>query len=66
MALQATDATVLARLQQHSLMLNDLVRCVNRITQAVACAESRQDAWTADFLDVERHRQGTEAMSPRW
>ena len=66
MALQATDATVLAQLQQHSLMLNDLVRCVNRITQAVACAESRQDAWTADFLDVERHRQGTEAMSPRW
>ena len=70
MALQATDATVPAQLhseaRQHSLMLNDLVRCVNRMTQAVACAESRQDAWTGDFLDVERHRQGTEAMSPRW
>ena len=72
----ATDSTqrvlaeVLAQLhteaRQQSQKLDDLVRCANRITQAVACAESRQDAWTADFLDVERHRQGTEAMSPRW
>ena len=45
--------------------LDDLVRFANRITQAVACAESRQDAWTGDFLDVERHRQAAEVLTPR-
>jgi len=66
----ATDSEVLAQLhseaQQQSQKLDDLVRSASRITQAVACAESRQDAWTGDFLDVDRHREGTEAMTPRW
>ena len=66
----ATDAEVLAQLhkeaRQQNQKLDDLVRCANRLTQAVACAESRQDAWSGDYLDVERHREGTEAMTPRW
>ena len=51
---------------QQSQKLDVLVQCASRITQAVACAESRQDAWTGDYLDVERHREGAEAMTPRW
>lgn len=66
----ASDSEVLAQLhseaRQQSHKLDDLVRCASRITQAVACAESRQDAWTGDFLDVDRHREGAEAMTPRW
>jgi len=46
--------------------LDDLVKCANRIAHAVACAESRQDAWTADYLDVDRHRAMAEEMTPRW
>ena len=38
--------------------LDVLVRIANR-------AESRQDAWTGDFLDVQGHRQTAEVLTPR-
>ena len=45
------EARQLKELQgQTNDKLDEIVMCAHRLTQAVACAEQRQDAWTSAFI----------------